>query len=170
MYNNVSIHAPVWGATRLRPVSGTARQFQSTLPYGERPTSRFLGPTTESFNPRSRMGSDRSSSVSVADVKQFQSTLPYGERRGVQEEFAAMTSVSIHAPVWGATMARWIRSHIRRFQSTLPYGERQIGFDGYNSVKTSFNPRSRMGSDSTFLLFGLLGIVSIHAPVWGATA
>ena len=56
----VSIHAPVWGATGIglrwmdrNPV------FQSTLPYGERLTQAIRVHLYEhGFNPRSRMGSD----------------------------------------------------------------------------------------------------------------
>ena len=76
----VSIHAPTWGATRLQSQVVTARQFQSTLPHGERPAHRdrfgwavrvsIHAPTwgatrgssrfwlIRSFNPRSHMGSD----------------------------------------------------------------------------------------------------------------
>ena len=33
----VSIHAPVWGATQECLQQSTVKTFQSTLPYGERP-------------------------------------------------------------------------------------------------------------------------------------
>ena len=146
-----------------------------------------------SFNPRSRMGSDRPVHPDHASHDRFQSTLPYGERRlaliwwGLAQMFQSTLPygerrilfvglelgyrVSIHAPVWGATPAGiqglctagsfnprsrmgsdTIRISRRKrggeFQSTLPYGERQI---------------------STKYDVMFLG-VSIHAPVWGATA
>ncbi len=34
----------------------------------------------------------------------------------------------------------------------------------------NFNPRSRVGSDSTSVKFDADKLISIHAPVWGATA
>ena len=77
------------------------------------------------FNPRSRMGSDQ----------------PVRIRGDVYR-------VSIHAPVWGATV--------------LP--------SGVLNVNISFNPRSRMGSDIAWLSENKYTIVSIHAPVWGATS
>ena len=55
--------------------------------------------------------------------------------------------VSIHAPVWGATLNLCLFAVNVQFQSTLPYGER----------------RARLS------LCPLRHIVSIHAPVWGAT-
>ena len=59
----------------------------------------------------------------------------------------AKQSVSIHAPVWGAT------------------------FDPYkNVVVTGFNPRTRVGCDAWLDSKKLPVFVSIHAPVWGATS
>ena len=100
--NNVSIHAPAWGATRLRRAVLHSTLFQSTLPHGERHkthgnTARMVGFNPRSrmgsdagcpcrfrwwfcFNPRSRMGSDIKSSLQRALSIGFQSTLPHGER------------------------------------------------------------------------------------------
>ena len=56
---HISIHAPAWGAT-----SGSGSSdlfwslFQSTLPHGERRTSGRPSASRPYFNPRSRMGSD----------------------------------------------------------------------------------------------------------------
>ena len=124
LLNIVSIHAPVWGATNadVTPINEWA-----------------------SFNPRSRMGSDQSRNGLVGILRQFQSTLPYGERlKGhgkIGESKVSIHApvwgatiprlrlqrhqrVSIHAPVWGATKSRKSQKVIRLFQSTLPYGER----------------------------------------------
>ena len=99
------------------------------------------------FNPRSRMGSDNKPTLDESDIIWFQSTLPYGER--LDDPFCNgwHRFVSIHAPVWGATLRR------------LTNGREGFGF----------NPRSRMGSDSFYLLSYKCINVSIHAPVWGAT-
>ena len=57
--NDVSIHAPAWGATLVvaRPV--VAMAFQSTRPHGAR---RWIGSSStradDRFNPRARMGRD----------------------------------------------------------------------------------------------------------------
>src|SRR6185437_13852896 len=86
----VSIHAPAWGATNARAAP---------------PTS------CNSFNPRSRVGSDHRARSARA-------------RRGV----------SIHAPAWGATTAAFAAAPVAAtFQSTLPRGERLTA--DYQSIK-----------------------------------
>ena len=57
-----------------------------------------------------------------------------------------MINVSIHAPVWGATIPRLI---------TVP--------------AWGFNPRARVGRDFQIRVCDGRPRVSIHAPVWGAT-
>ena len=60
----ISIHAPAWGATVFCHRCFSDRIFQSTLPHGERRydfgDDRVL---LRHFNPRSRMGSDRTALI-----------------------------------------------------------------------------------------------------------
>ena len=56
-------------------------------------------------------------------------------------------SVSIHAPMWGATL--------------ISKG---------STLQGCFNPRSHVGSDDFDWLNKVRPVVSIHAPMWGATA
>ena len=120
---DVSIHAPVWGATYESLSLKPYLMFQSTHPCGVRHrTSLNLG-DLKCFNPRTRVGCDKSI---VADVNK--------------------SMVSIHAPVWGATM--------RGVNKTITIG---------------FNPRTRVGCDRRQCGDGAWRVVSIHAPVWGAT-
>ena len=57
-----------------------------------------------------------------------------------------------------------------KFQSTLPHGERRGARCPARSERSSFNPRSRMGSDDdTLHIESIVRTVSIHAPAWGAT-
>ena len=104
-------------------------KFQSTLPYGERRISFAIKALRACFNPRSRMGSDR---LSLSNLLQtaFQSTLPYGERPYRSHPCHLPSCVSIHAPVWGATIS-----------GRYPF-----------SFCSGFNPRSRMGSDKQNLI------------------
>ena len=146
------------------------REFQSTLPRGERRRRPGCGPRAASFNPRSRAGSDYCFPVVVGFDWWFQSTLPRGERRGPSSsqaltpasfnprsragsDFSRATKmtakeVSIHAPARGATAALvgdamyWFE-----FQSTLPRGER---------LRARRDPQTA-------------SVVSIHAPARGAT-
>ncbi len=77
----VSIHAPAWGATRLRVRSSNDSLFQSTLPHGER----------------------RKKATMAIITPMFQSTLPHGERHDQVDAAGGAFRVSIHAPAWGAT-------------------------------------------------------------------
>ncbi len=61
-----------------------------------------------------------------------------------------LATISIHAPVWGATiMSLYLSIGSPPFQSTRPYGARPN--------KQEFATKLRLE-------------ISIHAPVWGATA
>ena len=76
----------------------------------------------------------------------FQSTHPCGVRLGHTVD-SIKSFVSIHAPVWGATV------------------ELKKAIENY-----SFNPRTRVGCDHWKKLGYASLQVSIHAPVWGATS
>ena len=102
----ISIHAPAWGATK----TVSSRRHDATY-----------------FNPRSRMGSDRTYLHRNQRKRRFQSTLPHGERLAAQADFIRKCRISIHAPAWGATKS-----------SKVPLAD-----------TSDFNPRSRMGSDCT---------------------
>ena len=49
----------------------------------------------------------------------------------------------------------------------------RVGCDLLSSIKmklaTGFNPRTRVGCDNNQITGTPISIVSIHAPVWGAT-
>ena len=60
-------------------------------------------------------------------------------------------------------------SVVRKFQSTLPWWERQTPFTTIG-FGLGFNPRSRGGSDPGDLDNNPHTLVSIHAPVVGATS
>ena len=148
----VSIHAPVWGATlepkpvpMPMPVSIHAPVWGATCP-SRKPTYR-----PNRFNPRTRVGCDQHSNKLAIITRQFQSTHPCGVR-----QFAVIGSgagfVSIHAPVWGATMTPlqalekaivsihapvWGATHQERQSSTHQFG---------------FNPRTRVGCDGFIVL------------------
>ena len=122
--DQISIHAPAWGATKKFFSTKTSSLFQSTLPHGERRKPFSQSARYFYFNPRSRMGSDTKSASLSASTGTFQSTLPHGERQ---------TAYCPAVQTWA-------------FQSTLPHGERPA-----TNIRLihliNFNPRSRMGSD-----------------------
>ena len=142
----VSIHAPTWGATNHTFHAEVVSVFQSTLPHGERHRGASAMTSSESFNPRSHMGSDGSWELQPEEAP-----------------------VSIHAPTWGATLLHLQLLLALEFQSTLPHGERQFNrctainhklfqstlphgerrrYGKDKITHKSFNPRSHMGSDS----------------------
>ena len=101
------------------------RQFQSTLPRGER---------LEDFK-------------EGLIVPGFQSTLPRGERHPPGHTSECRHGISIHAPTRGATVVGKYGDYILcTFQSTLPRGERLYFVTGRKDDE-DFNPRSHEGSD-----------------------
>ncbi len=78
--DKISIHAPARGATRVAQNIAEKAEFQSTLPRGERPEVMAESGGGFNFNPRSREGSDLTSSFVIFRYTAFQSTLPRGER------------------------------------------------------------------------------------------
>ena len=122
----ISIHAPVKGATPIPKRLSLSYEFQSTLPWRERRSVLFSRSRRHTyFNPRSREGSDVSASFGNRYLLTFQSTLPWRERHLSPWFLVNTLLISIHAPVKGAT-------------STL--NKRKIYW-------FNFNPRSREGSD-----------------------
>ena len=171
--DDVSIHAPAWGATpgglsifgtrscfnpRTRvgcdPVAlkppGLMPRFQSTHPRGVRRQPMWI--TTGAcacFNPRTRVGCDLGASSGIASIKRFNPRTRVGCDGLGADGKARSPVVSIHAPAWGATRTVTDTPRLTNvFQSTHPRGVR-LAVDGFAG-------------------FGVH--VSIHAPAWGATA
>ena len=146
----ISIHAPARGATdELSQYTNLYRQFQSTLPQGERrdnctsshdsthisihapargATDR-LTPLSEwlvYFNPRSRKGSDLQIPYISQDCIHFNPRSRKGSDPAFQP-YPVRYSISIHAPARGATLSKLLcMLPITLFQSTLPQGERPL--------------------------------------------
>ncbi len=108
----------------------SGRRFQSTPPRGRRPlwVQAFRLPIGfQSTPPRGR----RLFLLGIRDWElQFQSTPPRGGRRCRWSGIHRSASVSIHAPAWGATSTAQARLGCPR----------------------CFNPRPRVGGDSSMLL------------------
>ena len=147
--DDVSIHAPAWGATARRQavvvvgvdhVSIHAPAWGATLRAGD---SRFT------------------IHVSIHAPA-------WGATINICQ-LAYIYQVSIHAPAWGATLSRFqylmglllfqftlprgerhqitaLRNPTKMFQFTLPRGERRSG-SHHGPYARSFNSRSRVGSD-----------------------
>ena len=77
---DVSIHAPVWGATRPSVLPCFERAVSIHAPVWGATTAVGVRNNLISFNPRTRVGCDPAPVLGTLE-----------------------TGVSIHAPVWGAT-------------------------------------------------------------------
>ena len=123
------------------------RQFQSTLPRGERLLHIISMSHLHYFNPRSREGSDRIFMCYYHLYSAFQSTLPRGERR----------------------LAIQLKRMTDQFQSTLPRGERHFLLSSAGAFSIiSIHAPARGATPFCFVLAPRCAI-SIHAPARGAT-
>ena len=99
------------------------------------------------FNPRARVGRDRSVPVGPLPSSLFQSTRPRGARRDGGRHTLGNSGVSIHAPAWGATTA-----DPERCCGSMSFNPRaRVGRDPRplraSSGRPGFNPRARVGRD-----------------------
>ena len=123
----ISIHAPTWGATCVNvPISQEAI-FQSTHPRGVRLCCCFFTNAKIHFNPRTHVGCDdrqvrRRLHVLYFNPRTHVGCDTYAATRsptcpdfnprthvGCDEKAiitAAIFNISIHAPTWGATLAK----------------------------------------------------------------
>ena len=131
--DDVSIHAPAWGATAVT---------QAT----------FLPRT--GFNPRTRVGCDGSLMVRLSCPLVFQSTHPRGVR-------LVQRAQSLFQPRFQSTHPRGVRPRWSApsapntgFQSTHPRGVRRRSRGAVSITGISFNPRTRVGCDDFFDFFG----------------
>ena len=144
------------------------------------------------FNPRSRVGNDRSGLNMVQPLLLFQSAFPRGERLASERHLRlflyfnprsrvgndrigftfshAGGTISIHVPAWGTTNMGLDSFTKKIFQSTFPRGERQHTGKRLTCKYHNFNPRSRVGNDCRFLNTHRFHVISIHVPAWGTTA
>ena len=145
----ISIHAPAWGATEHAAKCGESMNISIHAPA--------WGATSNTHR--------------IDSLEKFQSTLPRGERHDCKFMELSILIISIHAPAWGATDIPRSTRAMSAFQSTLPRGERQAGHGGITASfgfqstlprgerrlgarpvqrrGKYFNPRSRVGSDTT---------------------
>ena len=120
--------------------------FQSTHPCRVRRDNIERKLAVTYFNPRTRAGCDKSTRQSYHWSK-----------------------ISIHAPVQGATsIGCYDLCNCWKFQSTHPCRVR-LDSDIFWFLCPYFNPRTRAGCDPTFGLPATTSVISIHAPVQGAT-
>ena len=142
----VSIHAPVWGATRVIHPCFLSGGFQSTHPCGVRHASVCLLSSILVSIHAPVWGATQKHVALQFGAKEFQSTHPCGVRPRVEHR-CQFLKVSIHAPVWGATSCNQLRGVCTPVSIHAPVWGATV------KSTRSLQPMQ----------------VSIHAPVWGAT-
>ena len=146
--NEISIHAPARGATRVTLSAVRRDKISIHAPARGATNLRCSNRTLISyFNPRSREGSDPLPMASFPFDYHFNPRSREGSD-GVFSPFSIFqTAISIHAPARGATCSLRSLSSKQQFQSTLPRGERH----------------------KRQCYFFCSFVISIHAPARGAT-
>ena len=165
----VSIHAPVGGATlEVERISDLLPGFNPRARGGRDLTIACSNMIPTRFNPRARGGRD-CCQRSERCRNRVSIHAPVGGATKDGETVTPKDGVSIHAPVGGATIPAPTRFFgDLPFQSTRPWGARRCRFR-ISLMGMSFNPRARGGRDRRVLSYRQRYLVSIHAPVGGAT-
>ena len=130
----VSIHAPLWGATYILA---------------------FYLQVACSFNPRTPVGCDNLAHTEIVADMVFQSTHPCGVRLADYQIRLIRKTVSIHAPLWGATLSLRPTTRLCWFQSTHPCGVRRRRQQTQNWSRC-FNPRTPVGCDFAVAIVTML--------------
>ena len=168
---NVSIHAPAWGATAGRTVpdgaggvsihapawgATLARRFPSTCPACFNPRTRVgcdwpnMPPPegVNCFNPRTRVGCDPRDIQHIHRQEWFQSTHPRGVRHPIYGNSTTVQPVSIHAPAWGATgQGHEGRDQQAQVSIHAPAWGATPCCPAPAKAPCCFNPRTRVGCD-----------------------
>ena len=126
--DSISIHAPARGATHKASFNRLYRWFISIhAPARGATRCDFLLSLLLHFNPRSRKGSDRFTSATIAFLYHFNPRSRKGSDPRQPCDKITIYAISIHAPARGATTITDSIILIRgTFQSTLPQGERRV--------------------------------------------
>ena len=98
----------------------------------------------------------------------FQSTHPCGVRRTRPNQYSVSFGFNPRTRVGCDAVTAIMTPKQEKFQSTHPCGVR-LAIGRAHPHRASFNPRTRVGCDVATIVTNIEVIVSIHAPVWGAT-
>ena len=143
---HVSIHAPAWGATH--PDDGLWHRYFVSIhaPAWGATQNSSTKHAARRFQFTRPHGARRNDFNHLLKVFLFQFTRPHGARLRVRRFLRDGRHVSIHAPAWGATHNLRISSFPNSFQFTRPHGARRpCGVS--SGDKGCFNSRARMGRD-----------------------
>ena len=166
----ISIHAPVWGATTRNKKYEMRWYISIHAPvWGATNQNTNSNNGLLDFNPRTRMGCDDLTGITDNGYTKFQSTHPYGVRQSnhcltvFQNLFQSTHPYGVRRLWRTKLIMTWL------FQSTHPYGVRQFVAVGcHHDVIISIHAPVWGATDWNEELLAK-ELISIHAPVWGAT-
>ena len=124
--DEVSIHAPAWGATFELYRQGAGEGFQFTLPHGERLRTGRSPSSATCFNSRSRMGSDHGGRIRRRARARFNSRSRMGSDARMLSSSPRHNLFQFTLPHGERRLLLFITPPQNRFQFTLPHGERPI--------------------------------------------
>ena len=142
--------------------------FQSTRPRGARPAAGCLWQEIPDFNPRARVGRDRSTTLSTKTTRDFNPRARVGRDKPYRKR-CHHARISIHAPAWGATWHSSSLHRHKRFQSTRPRGARLGAVDGWKRATLISIHAPTRGATLLVAHLDTVHQISIHAPTRGAT-
>ena len=142
LYQDMSIHAPVWRDPPFRFVGLHGTQFQSTRPRGARPAT----------------------TAAKSACSSFQSTRPVWGATALSTACAPLAGISIHAPAWGATIWQFSSASSCHISIHAPAWGATEHSSKVSSLVADFNPRVRVGRDVHDITVLLPRTISIHAP------
>ena len=143
--------------------------FDPRSPAGSDCRSSNLCSSQHHFDPRSPAGSDPVCRGFIDPHVLFRSTLPCGERPDLSSPSTCKTYFDPRSPAGSDfSICMMIQAH-PSFRSTLPCGERLCLLRPVSVVVFHFDPRSPAGSDQAQDGTQRTVVISIHAPLRGAT-
>ena len=148
---SVSIHAPAWGATKVKINRlFLRRKFQSTRPRGAR-RGNFRASSQSKFVSihAPAWGATRSKRRSTSTNLSFQSTRPRGARLHDKHSNDAETAFQSTRPRGARLVLAKDTTGAYLFQSTRPRGARPTFSPHTHRAASRFNPRARVGRDCT---------------------
>ena len=141
-------HARVEARPKIMGILDGANIFQSTRPHGARLLVLVLWLPLHHFNPRARVGRDRTTWYFAPTLPHFNPRAPCGARLTMEELASLCARISIHTPRMGA---RRQSMRIKNSPEAISIHAPRMGRDSIISTSTAcgthFNPRAHTGRD-----------------------
>ena len=150
----ISIHAPLWDATSFFSCWETERiYFNPRAPVG-RDVHRHLFVhlliVDKHFNPRAPVGRDLGQAGKAGQYSDFNPRAPVGRDNAEQQTLNDSIIISIHAPLWDATVYVCKDNRCKMISIHAPLWDATNHRSNSNCILKYFNPRAPVGRDYIF--------------------